>query len=87
MNVHTICLISRTTFIICWLFIYFEIFSSSFFQVALVDHMVRIRYAAPVDPVMGASSPENTTIDIRAYRLFTNNWYEQGRREDVCDQV
>jgi len=37
--------------------------------------MVSFCYAAPVDPVMGAS-PEFTTIDIRAYRLFYNNWYQ-----------
>ena len=30
----------------------------------------------PVDPVVGASSPEITIIAIRAYRLFPNNLYQ-----------
>ena len=47
-------------YIVCWTFIYFEI-SSSLFQVALIDSVVRIRRAAPIDPVVGASSPEITT--------------------------
>ena len=37
----------------CWISIYFEISSSSLLQVAFVDLMVRIRCAAPVDPVVG----------------------------------
>ena len=41
-------------------------------QVVLVDHVVRIHCAAPVDPVMEAFSPEITTIGIRAYILFSN---------------
>ena len=56
-------------YIVCWLSIYFEI-SSSLLQVALVDPVVRISYAVPVDPVVGASSPEITTIGIRAYNHF-----------------
>ena len=34
-------------YIVCWLSVYFELSSSFLFQVALVDHVVRIRYAAP----------------------------------------
>jgi len=45
---------------VCWFSIYFRI-SSSFLQVSIVDPVVRIRYVAPVDPVMGATSPEITT--------------------------
>ena len=37
MDVHTICLMVKPRYIICWLSIYFEISSSSLFQVALVD--------------------------------------------------
>jgi len=59
-------------YIVCWASIYFGIFSP-LLQVALVDPMVRIRCAAPVDPVVGASSPKIATIDIRAYRLFPNS--------------
>ena len=61
----------------CWLSIYFVISSSSsLLQVALVDPVLHIRCTAPVDPVMGESSLEITTIGIRAYRLFHNNWYQ-----------
>jgi len=66
----------ESRYIVCWLSIYFEISSSSLLQIALVDHVVRIRCATPVDLVVGASSPEITTIGIKAYKLFTNNWYE-----------
>ena len=59
-----------------WLSIYFEISSSSLLQVTLVDPVVRIRCVSPVDPVVGASDLEITTIGIRAYRLFINNWYQ-----------
>ena len=59
-------------YIICWLSICFEISSSSLLHVALVDHVVCFCCAAPVDPVVRASSPEFTTIGIRAYRLFLN---------------
>jgi len=38
--------------------------------------MVHFRCTGPVDPIMGTSSPEITTIDIRAYRLLPNNWYQ-----------
>ena len=44
--------------------------------------MIRICCAAPVDPVVGASFPEITTIGIRAYKLFTNRRKtELGERE------
>jgi len=58
-------------YIICWLSIYFGI-SSSILHVALVDPVVYFRCATPVDPIVGASSHEITTIGIRAYRLFPN---------------
>jgi len=38
-----------------WLSIYFGISSSSLFQVVLVDLVVRIHCAVPVDPVVEAS--------------------------------
>jgi len=53
-------------YIICWLSIYFEIFSSSLLQVVLVDPVIRIRCAALVDPIVEASDLEITTIGIRA---------------------
>ena len=59
-------------YIVCWLSIYLEISSFSLLQVALVDPVVRIRCTTKVDPVLGVSSPEITTISIRAYRLFPN---------------
>jgi len=45
-------------YIACWLSIYFGISSSSLLQVALIDHVVRIQCAAPIDPIVGASSLE-----------------------------
>jgi len=60
MDIHTICLIGEPCYIVYWLTIYFEI-SSSLLQVALVDPVVYIRCATPVDPVVGASSLEITT--------------------------
>ena len=45
----------------CWLSIYFGIFSPPLLQVASVDLEVRTRYATPVDLVVGASSPEIRT--------------------------
>jgi len=58
----------------CLLSIYFEISSSSLIQVALADPVVRNRCAALVDPVVGVSSLEITTIGIRTYRLFPNRY-------------
>jgi len=49
---------------VCWLSIYFRISFSSLLQVALVDPVVRIRCTAPVDPVVGASSAEITTLTL-----------------------
>jgi len=71
-DVHTICLIGGTTLYYVLAFYHFGISSSSLLQVALVDPMVRICCAAPVEPVVGTSSPEITTNGIRAYRLFPN---------------
>ena len=62
-------------YIVCWLSIYFGISSFSLLQVVLVDPVVCFRCAASVDPGVGVT-PEFTTIDIRAYRLFYNNWYQ-----------
>ena len=39
--------------------------------------MVCFLCAALVDLVVVASSLEITTIGIRAYRLFPNNWYQR----------
>ena len=61
-------------YIVCWRSIYFGISSSSLLQVTLVDPVIRIRCAAPVDPVVEASSPEITKIGIRTYRLFLNTY-------------
>ena len=72
-DIHAICLIGGTTLYCLYAF---YLSSSSLLQVALVDPVIRIRCVAPVNPVVGASSPEITTIGIRAYRLFTNNWYQ-----------
>ena len=68
MDIHTICLIGGITLYCVLAFHLLWISSSSLLQVALVDPVVHIRYAALVDPVVGASSPEITTIGIRAYR-------------------
>ena len=48
-------------YIVCWLSIYFVISFSSLLQITLVDHVVRIRCVAPVDPVVRGVSPEITT--------------------------
>ena len=66
MDVYTICLIGGTTLYCVLASIYFGTSSSSLLQVVLVDPMVRIRCAAPLDPVVRASSPEITKIGIRA---------------------
>ena len=62
MDAHTICLIGGIT-LDCVLAFYllWNIFSS-LLQVVLVDPVVRIRCVVPVDPIVGASSPEITTL-------------------------
>jgi len=71
-DVYTICLIGGTTLYCMLAFIYFGISSSFLLQVALIDPVVHIRCVAPVDPVVGPSSPKITTIGIRVYILFPN---------------
>ena len=63
-------------YIVCRLSIYFEISSSSLLHIVLGDRVVYFRCAIPIDPIVGTSPSEITTIDIRAYKLFFNNWYQ-----------